>query len=214
MLHDVIDRRMYVSNCCIKQIDDVRRNSTRDCMRVSSLCKLRQHIAQQHKISGLLHRLGTGVSTLVRTHGVAVVAVNHFHCCPRTAWRVSAQCHCKQGARAITARRRQRAQTLPMHDGAVASIDGSIAQWLTVGVAICNFGVLVHLNLDSVCGIVLVFIGLALLAAAGVNTFVPLRHEAREIVALVRIALVVGVIGVGIWAGVDMIVLSRQTHIN
>ena len=74
--------------------------------------------------------------------------------------------------------------------------------------------VLVHINLDRVCGVVLVFIGLALLAAAGVNTCVPLRHEMREIVALVRIALVVGVVGVGIWAGVDMIILPRQLQLN
>lgn len=100
-----------------------------------------------------------------------------------------------------------------MHD-TPAAVDGAIAQWLTVGVAICNFGVLVHINLDRVCGVVLVFIGLALLAAAGVNTFVPLRHEMREIVALVRIALVVGVVGVGIWAGVDMIILPRQLQLN
>lgn len=100
-----------------------------------------------------------------------------------------------------------------MHD-TPAAVDGAIAQWLTVGVAVCNFGVLVHINLDRVCGVVLVFIGLTLLAAAGVNTFVPLRHEMREIVALVRIALVVGVVGVGIWAGVDMIQQTQRSSIN
>lgn len=95
------------------------------------------------------------------------------------------------------------------HGDSPSAIESAIAQWLTVGVAICNFGVLVHLNLDSVCGIVLVFIGLTMLAAASINTFVPMRHEVREGVTLLRIALVVAVIGVGIWAGVDMINSTR-----
>jgi len=96
-----------------------------------------------------------------------------------------------------------------MHDHSTA-IEGTIVQWMGVGVATCAFGTLVHLNVDNVCGVVLMFIGLALMAVAGIDVLLPRQADLRQLVLYARIVLVAGVVGVGVWAGVDMIINTQK----
>ena len=92
---------------------------------------------------------------------------------------------------------------------AVAITDGSFAQWMSLSMATCAVGVLIHLNVENVCGVVFYFLGLSLVLTAGATMLTQPHSELHNIATMLRMLFIAGIVGVGIWAGVIMILHSK-----
>ena len=86
--------------------------------------------------------------------------------------------------------------------------------WLAIAFSIMVFGVLVHINLNFIVGICLIFMGIALLAVTlfsaafwpGLGLFEVHRFIAiRRIVLLVKFSILVASLAFSVWAAVIMI---------
>jgi uncharacterized membrane protein YuzA (DUF378 family) len=86
--------------------------------------------------------------------------------------------------------------------------------WTGIAVNLCVFGVLVHINLNFIVGVSIMFVGVvyAVVGIAGESSWLLFgdvdmrRHLARRrIVTIVKFALVVVFAAFAVWAGVIML---------
>ena len=94
------------------------------------------------------------------------------------------------------------------------SLEHTTAAWVAVALSAMFFGVLVHINLNYFAGISILFVSLALLLVTLVAIVALLLSGmctprcyllTRGILLIVKLVLLCGVLGLGIWAGVIMI---------
>lgn len=88
------------------------------------------------------------------------------------------------------------------------------ANWLVLALTVMFLGVSVHINLHSVMGVIVLLLGISLLLLELVGTVLWMTRgesdtnwllELRRGLLVAKLALLVGVVGVAVWAAVVMI---------
>jgi hypothetical protein len=92
-------------------------------------------------------------------------------------------------------------------------IESTIGLWLTIGIGVLVFGVLVHINLDFVIGVAIVVVGLLILVLALVSALLWTIYgelslekflKSRRIILGFKLSLIVILVGLSTWASVVM----------